>query len=653
MDQSRVNEATYCWERGRPRPHSVRSRLKSQHHLRTAKKSGSRFTLNAGEGARAPGESDNISLPSFRCLLPGLILVVLGSACPMFAQQPAPTPTPHAGRSYSSGDLPKTPPPPGPQAPSPVTFTDITPLTKIDFKHDGSPTSIKYLLETMGGGVAIFDYDNDGRMDLFFTNGALLKDPMPKGAVPDKSQPRYWNRLYHQKSDGTFEDVTERAGLKGYGYSMGVAAGDYDNDGHTDLYVTGYGENHLYHNNGDGTFTDVARKLGVAAGGWSTSAGWIDYDRDGRLDLFVARYLEWDFEKGSMVCGNNKGTRAYCHPDNFNGATNILYHQKADGTFEDVSVKAGVADPNGKALGVAFADFDNDGWPDVFVANDSVRQSLYHNKRDGTFEDIAVNAGAGYDENGKTFAGMGVDAADYDNDGWPDVFITTLSNETYPLYHNNGDLSFTWATNSTSVAQITLPYSGWGTHFIDADNDGQRDIFVAQGHVLDTIEKSTTYLKYKQTPLLMRNTGKGFVNVSATAGAAFNVPIAARGAAFGDLNNDGQIDIVIGELNGAPIILRNNGTKNHWLGIRLVGSKSDRDGIGGHVTVTDNSGRRQSFDVSTAGSYLSSNDSRIIAGLGAVAGVRNVEVRWPSGRTQMLANPQVDGYVTIKEREGN
>jgi hypothetical protein len=582
--------------------------------------------------------------------------VILSGNADGAPQQPSPTPTPHAGRSYSSGDLPKTPPPPGPQAPSPVTFSDITAATRIDFKHAGSPTSVKYLLETMGGGIAIFDYDNDGRMDLFFTNGALLKDPMPKGAVPDKSEPKYWNRLYHQKSDGSFEDVTERTGLKGYGYSMGVAAGDYDNDGHIDLYLTGYGENHLYHNNGDGTFTDVAKKLGVTGGGWSTSAGWIDYDRDGRLDLFVARYLEWDFEKGAMLCGDNKGTRAYCHPDNFKGATNILYHQKADGTFEDVSGKAGIADPFGKGLGVAFADFDNDGWPDVFVANDSVRQSLYHNKRDGTFEDIAVTAGAGYDENGKTFAGMGVDAADYDNDGWPDVFITTLSNETYPLYHNNGDLSFTWATNSTSVGQITLPYSGWGTHFIDVDNDGLRDTFVAQSHVLDTIEKSTTYLKYKQTPLLMRNTGKGFVNVSATAGAAFNVPVAARGAAFGDLNNDGQIDIVIGELNGAPIILRNNGTRNHWLGIRLVGAKSNRDGIGAHVTVTDNSGRGQSFDVSTAGSYLSSNDSRIIAGLGAATGVRAVEVRWPSGQLQMLANPDVDGYVTIKERdakEGN
>ena len=589
--------------------------------------------------------------PHCRSLLLAALIVFFGSV--VSAQQPpSPTPTPGAGRSYSSGDLSKTPPPPGPQAPSPVTFADITPLTKIDFKHAGSPTSSKYLLETMGGGVAIFDFDNDGRMDLFFTNGALLKDPMPKGGLPDKSEPKYWNRLYHQKSDGSFEDVTERAGLRGSGYSMGVAAGDYDNDGHTDLYVTGYGENHLYHNNGDGTFTDVAKKLGVSADGWSTSAGWIDYDRNGRLDLFVARYLDWDFARGSIPCGDTRpGFRAYCHPDNFKGATNILYHQKPDGTFEDVSVKAGVADPTGKALGVAFADFDNDGWPDVFVANDSVRQSLYHNKRDGTFEDIAVTAGAGYDENGKTFAGMGVDAGDYDNDGWPDVFITTLSNETYPLYRNNGDLSFTWATNATSVGQITLPYSGWGLHFIDADNDGLRDVFVAQSHVLDTIEKTTTYLKYKQTPLLIRNTGKGFVNVSGTAGPAFNTPIVARGAAFGDLNNDGQIDIVVGELNGAPLILRNDGTKNHWLGIRLIGTKSNRDGIGARIIVTDNSGRRQIFDVSAAGSYLSANDSRVVAGLGAATGVRLVEIHWPSGRTQTIENPEADRYLTISERD--
>src|SRR5438067_63262 len=573
-----------------------------------------------------------------------ILFVALTSAK---AQQP--TPTPRSGRSYSADELPKTPPPAGPKGQSPMTFTDITAQTRINFKHQGSPTSVKYLLETMGGGVAISDYDNDGRMDLFFTNGALLKDPMPKGAMPDKNDPRFWNRLYHQKADGTFEDVTERAGLKGDAFSMGVAAGDYDNDGYVDLYLTGYAANHLYHNNGDGTFTDVTRKLGVGGSGWSTSAGWIDYDRDGRLDLFVARYLDWDFEKGTILCGDSRGTRAYCHPENFKGTTNVLYHQKPDGTFEDLSVKAGIADPDGKALGVAFADFDNDGWPDIFVANDSVRQSLYHNKGDGTFEDIAVSAGAGYDEDGKTFAGMGVAVGDYDNDGYVDLFITTLSYQTYPLYRNNGDLSFTYATNAAGVGQITLLNSVWGTDFIDQDNDGLRDIFVAQSHVLDTIEKSTGYLKYKQTPLLMRNMGKGFVDVSATAGPALNLPIVARGAAFGDLNNDGQVDVVVGVLDGSPVILRNNGTKNHWLGIRLVGSRSNRDGIGARVTITDSSGRKQIFDVSTAGSYLSANDPRIIAGLGTAAGVRNVEVRWPSGHLQTQSTVEPDCYMTIRE----
>jgi enediyne biosynthesis protein E4 len=566
-----------------------------------------------------------------------------------FAQTPTPTPRP--GRSYSSDELPKTPPPPGPKAVSTVTFSDATGPSKINFRHAGSATSQKYLLETMGGGVAMFDYDNDGRMDLFFTNGALLKDPMPKGALPDKGDPRFWNRLYHQKSDGAFEDVTERAGLKGEGFSMGVASGDYDNDGFVDLYVTGYAGNHLYHNNSDGTFTEMAKQLGVAGSGWSTSAGWIDYDRDGRLDLFVSSYLDWDFAKGAVLCGDSRGNRAYCHPENFQGTTNTLYHQKSDGTFEDVSLKSGIADPNGKALGVAFADFDNDGWPDIFVANDSVRQSLYHNKGNGTFEDIAVMTGAGYDEDGKTFAGMGVDANDYDNDGYPDVFITTLSYQTYSLYHNNGDLSFTYATKATGVGQITLLSSGWGTHFIDADNDGLRDIFVAQSHVLDTIEKSTGYIKYKQTPLLMRNTGRGFVDVSATAGAAFNQPIVARGAAFGDLNNDGQIDIVLGVLNDAPLVLRNNGTKNHWLGIQLVGAQSNRSAIGARVTVRESGGGRQIFDVTTAGSYLSANDPRLIAGLGPASTVKSIEVSWPSGLSQSVAGPEVDRYLTIYERD--
>ncbi|HWF87287.1 MAG TPA: CRTAC1 family protein [Pyrinomonadaceae bacterium] len=581
--------------------------------------------------------------------LASLVLFLLFVTVHAPAQQPSPTPE-RTGRSYSTPDLPKTPPPPGPQARSPVTFTNITAQSGVSFIHAAAKTSAKYLLETMGGGVAIFDFDNDGRMDLFFTNGAALKQAMSKDDLPDKSDPKYWNRLFQQKPDGTFKDVTEHAGLKGAGYSMGVAAADYDNDGFVDLFVSGYKADRLYHNNGDGTFSDATSKLPSISEGWSSSAGWFDYDHDGRLDLFIARYMEWDFESGAMFCGGPTALlRAYCHPDNFKGATNILLHQRSDGSFEDVSKQSGIADPAGKGLGVVFADFNNDGWTDVFVANDSVRQSLYRNKGDGTFEDIAVISGAAYDEDGRTFAGMGIDAADFDNDGYVDVFITTLSNEKYALYRNNGDLSFTYVTNTTGVGQITLLNAGWGARFVDVDNDGLRDLFVAQSHVLDTVEKSTAYLKYKQPLLLMTNTGKGFVNVSATAGAAFSTPIAARGAALGDLNNDGQLDAVVSVLDDAPVILKNAGTPHHWLGIELIGTKSNRNGIGARVTVTDATGKKQIFDAGTAGSYLSSNDPRIVVGLGNAKAVRSVEVRWPSGRVQTIPTPAIDQYMRITE----
>ena len=557
---------------------------------------------------------------------------------------------PLPGRSYEASNLPKTPPAPGPQGKSPVVFNDVAKTSKLDFRHTGSPTSKKYLLETMGGGVAVFDFNNDGRPDLFFTNGATLQEGMPADAIPSKTNSTYWNRLYEQQKDGSFVDVTEHAGVSGTGYDMGVAAGDFNNDGFTDLYITGYAKNHLYQNNGNETFTDVTRKLGVEGGGWSTSAGWFDYDRDGRLDLFVGRYLTWDFSSGSIACGNPLLVgRAYCHPDNFKGVTNLLYHQKPDGTFEEVSVQAKIADPGGKALGIAFADFDNDGWIDVFVANDSVRQSLYRNKTDGTFEDIAVMSGSGYDENGKTFAGMGVDVADYDNDGWQDILITTLSNETYPLFRNNKDLSFAWATNVTTIGQITLLYSGWGTRFIDVDNDGWRDIFVAQGHVLDTIEKSTSYLKYKQPPLLIRNNGQSFVNVSNSAGQPFKSSVAARGAGFGDLNNDGQVDVVVNVLNDSPIVMMNQGSSNNWIGISLVGSKSNKAGLGSRVVITDGEGRKQIFDITTSGSYLSSNDPRVIAGLGKTSVVKSVEVHWPSGLVQTIGSPKVKQYLVIRE----
>ena len=562
--------------------------------------------------------------------------------------------TPRTGRPYTAPELPTKAPPAGPKGESPVKFANIASTARLDFKQVSSSTSVKYLLETMGGGVAVLDYDNDGRLDIFFTNGAFLKDPMSRNERPDKRDRRFWDRLYHQQPDGTFEDVTERSGLRGSGYSMGVAVGDYDNDGYVDLYVTGYGKNLLYRNLGNGSFADVTEKANVAAGGWSTSAGWCDYDRDGRLDLFVARYLDWDFDRGSIVCGDTKSApRAYCHPDNFSGTTNILFRQNANGTFEDVSRKAGISDPSGKALGLAFADFDNDGSIDVFVANDSVRQSLYRNNGDGTFSDIAVMAGTGFNENGKTFAGMGVDTADYNNDGFVDIFITTLSNETYPLFQNSRDLSFTWVTSTSGVGPISLVYTGWGARFVDVDNDGWRDIFVAQGHVLDTIEKSTSYLRYKQAPLLMRNTGSGFVNITATAGEAFSIPIAGRGAAFGDLNNDGQVDLIVNALNDHPLVLTNRGTKNNWIGVGLSGSKSNRQGIGARVSVTDSKGRKQIFDVSTASSYLSSNDVRVIAGIGEAVKVKTIEVNWPSGRTQRIANPGLNRYVTINEANAN
>lgn len=565
-------------------------------------------------------------------------------AAPQTQQTPART-----GRSYDVPPPSKRASTSAPQQPSPVVFSDVTARVGVNFRHAASPTSQKYLPETMGGGVALLDFDDDGRLDIYFTNGAALQDPMSKSAAPDKRDAKYWNRLYRQKADGTFEDATERAGVRGSGYSMGAAAADYDGDGYTDLFVTGYGSTILFRNRGDGTFEDVTAKANANVAGWSTSAGWFDYDRDGRLDLFVARYIEWDFERGSLFCGDPR-YRAYCHPDNFKGASNVLLRQKADGTFEDASVKAGISVHEGKALGVVFADFDDDGDADVFVANDSVRQFLFRNRGDGSFDETALEMGAGYDENGRTFAGMGVDAADFDNDGHVDVIVTALSNETYPLFRNNGDESFTYVTQTEGVGSITLPFSGWGVRFVDVDNDGLRDIIVAQSHVLDTIEKTSGWLAYRQPPLVMRNTGRGFVNVSASAGAAFNSPLAARGAAFGDLDNDGDADVVFAQTDGPPVVLRNEGTKNHWLGVELAGAKGKRHGFGARITVTDSTGRRQIFDVNATGSYLSSNDARIIAGLGSATSVRAVEVRWPSGKMQTIENPPIDKYLTINEK---
>jgi len=533
---------------------------------------------------------------------------------------------------------------------SEVQFTDITQSSGVNFRHENSATSNKYLIETMGGGVALLDYDNDGRLDIFFTNGAKIDDPMLNGKSPDKSDRKFWNRLYHQNADGTFTDVTEKAGLTGMSqgyYSMGVAVGDYDNDGFEDIYVTGYGGNILYRNNGDGTFTDVTKKAGVGAGGWSASAGFFDFDNDGKLDIFVTRYLDWTF-KTNRYCGEQRpGYRAYCHPDNYEGVTNILYHNNGDGTFTDVSAKAGIANPNGKSLGVSFADYDGDGYTDIFVANDSVQCFLYRNNGNGTFSEVGLLAGVGYNEDGKAFAGMGADFADFDNDGRPDVMVTDLSNERYMLFRNNGDGTFRDVTNASGLGGATLSFSGWSTRLFDFDNDGWKDLFVAQGHVMDTIHLTSPNLQYMEPPLLLRNESGHFKRV--IAGPAFETEWAGRGAAFGDLDNDGDVDLVMSSVGQKALVLRNDGgNHNHWLGIATIGKKSNRDGIGARVKVVSG-GTTQFFTVNTAVGYQSASDKRLIVGLGPDAIAKVVEIRWPSGIVQRLENVKAGQMLKVIE----
>jgi hypothetical protein len=532
-------------------------------------------------------------------------------------------------------------------APLPV-FADVTAKSGIRFKQESSRTSQKYLPESMGGGVAMLDYNNDGHLDLFFVNGAQMQDPMPRGASPDKSNPRYWNRLYRNSGDGTFTDVTEAAGVQGHSYGMGVAVGDYDNDGNVDLLVTNLGGNILYHNNGDGTFTDVTAKAGVGGSGWCTGACFVDYDRDGRLDLIVTRYVEWDFAS-NIYCGLHKpGYRAYCHPEQFNAISYLVFRNNGDGTFTDVSKKCGIAASPGKGLGIAINDFDRDGWPDIFVANDSVAEQLFRNNHDGTFSEIALEAGLAYDQNGRAFAGMGADFADYDNDGWPDVFVNALANQKYALFRNDKG-KFEDIIDAIGLGAVTMSHSGWGTKWIDYDNDGSLDLFVAQGHVMDNIELTEPSLRYLEPPLLLRNTGTRFHDVSSQSGPAFQIPIAARGAAFGDLNNDGFIDIAINCNDGPAIILRNQGNENHWLLVNLIGSVSNRDGIGAELRLVTEDGSERSAFVSTAGSYLSASDKRAHFGLGLSKKIKLLEINWPSGKVQRLESIAADQILTVHE----
>ncbi len=496
----------------------------------------------------------------------------------------------------------------------------------IDFVHRNSPTSSKYLIETMGGGVAVFDYNNDGRLDVLLVNSGYLSAPMEVPADFRRSLPRYWNRLYRQEANGSFTDVTEAAGLADAGnanYGMGVAIGDYDNDGYEDIYITNYGKNTLLHNQRDGTFVDETQKAGVSAGGWSASAGFVDYDNDGRLDLFVTRYMKWNPAE-SKVCGGAYHT--YCPPGSFPPTTNLLYHNNGDGTFTDVSESSGIALKQGRSLGVAFNDYDGDGFQDIFVANDGMEEFLFHNNRNGTFTERAEEAGVALTDDGSPYAGMGVDFRDYDNDGKPDILVTDLARQVYALYHNDGDGSFSYRSLQTGLASLSAASSGWGVGLVDFDNDGWKDIFAAQSHVMDNVEKINPAMHYKEPPLLALSHQGRFER----ANLGTETPVAGRGAAFGDLNHDGSMDAVVSVLGGAPEVLYNRGNGAHWLTLTLVGTRSNRDGIGARVVVNG-----QTLTVTTGGSYLSASDKRVHFGLADSASA-SIEVFWPSGAHQLL-----------------
>jgi hypothetical protein len=511
----------------------------------------------------------------------------------------------------------------------------------LDFTLQNSPTSQKYLIETMPGGVALLDYNNDGLLDIFLVNGGGLASHMPLPEKFDRGNPRYWNRLYRQNRDGSFTDVTRAAGLANAGagnYGMGVAVADYDNDGYPDLFVTSYGKNVLYHNNGNDTFTDVTAKAGVAGGGWSVSAGFFDFDNDGHLDLFVTRYMEWDTHH-SKTCGG--AWRTYCPPAEFPGTTSLLYRNRGDGTFEDVSEKSGIAAKKGRALGVAFADYDNDGFTDIFVANDGMQQYLFHNNGNGTFTECALDSGAALSADGKALSGMGTVFQDYDNDGMPDIIVTELPRQIYGAYHNDGQGMFTNRSLETGLGALTAASSGWGVGLEDLDNDGWKDLLVAQSHVLDNVEDIDHSLHYLEPPLLALNQNGRFER----AASGITTPIAGRGLAFGDLNNDGWMDAVVTVLGGHPIVLINRGGKQNWLTITLRGKRSNRDGIGARVRVN-----AQTRYATTAGSYLSSNDKRLHFGLGS-APTASVEVVWPSGLRQTIDGVLANQFLEVREPE--
>ena len=525
-----------------------------------------------------------------------------------------------------------------------VIFTDVTETLGIHWRHVNGATPEKYLIETMGGGGAFLDYNGDGRLDIFLVNSGCHK-LSGSGCAPGR------HALYRQNVDGKFEDVTEAAGIRMQGYGTGVAVGDYDNDGSPDLYVTGFPHNTLYHNNGNGTFTDVTEKTGVGSSGWGSSAVFFDYNHDGLPDLFTGRYVDWDYDK-EAYCGEHKPRgRAYCHPTKFKSITSRLYRNNGDGTFTDVTEAAGLA-VEGKALGVVAFDYNHDGWLDLYVANDTVRNFLFRNNGNGTFTEVGLLAEVAYGSSGKPASGMGTDAADVDGDGWPDLFVTNIDFESNNLFHNNGDETFDDITVQAKLGAVAQLFSGFGTRFVDYDNDGNLDIFVLNGHPMDNISAVREGVTPAERPFLLQNQGGArFEEVGAQYGEVFSRQFHGRGLAMGDFDNDGDEDFLIIQNGGPPVLLRNDGgNRNAWIGFELVGRASGKDAVGAVVTVTAG-GRRQVREKVGGASYLSAGDPRILVGLGAAEKVEKVEIRWPSGAISSMENVAARRYYRVEEPE--
>jgi hypothetical protein len=527
--------------------------------------------------------------------------------------------------------------------PSKVQFTDIAAQAGITFKHVFSPEK-KYIVESMSGGVALFDYDNDGYLDIYFVN-SLTVDLVT-------SHQKTKSALYHNNGDGTFRDVTDKAGVGDVGFGMGVAVGDYNNDGFDDLYVTCLGRNHLFKNNGNGTFTDVTTKAGVGDPRWSTGAAFLDYDNDGKLDLFVSNYVDFDLSRlpefGKGRTCQFKGVPVQCGPRGLPGAGDSLYHNNGDGTFTDVSKKAGVSDPNGYyGLGVIVSDFDEDGLVDIFVANDSTPNFLYHNNGDGTFKEIGFMSGTAVNKSGSEQGCMGVTLGDYDHDGKLDLFITNFDDEYNVLYHNDGHNAFTDVSYESKLAEVSLPYVGWGTKFFDYDNDGWLDLFLVNGHAYPQRDH------YRQRALLHHNNRDGtFSEVAGQMGTALMQERVGRGVAFGDIDNDGDIDIAVNDLDGSPQLLRNDGgNSNNSVLIKTIGVNSNRDGIGARVKVVAGD-LTQVDEVRSGGSYISQNDLRLHFGLEKRTTIDLIEVRWPSGVIDKITGLSANRILTIKEGKG-